>query len=1258
MALRIITGRAGSGKTLLCLNEIKERLSGVCGKHGGRGGLDGNGERGGLDRYNGRGGLYYIVPEQSNLEAEHSMFAHCGADGLAGSTAAVLTFSRMSHRVFAELPGMNRQYINAPGKKICLSSVVEESRGELDYFKGLSGCAGFIDDLAAMFSEFKQYKISAAALSAAADIFYGKNTSLQLKLKELSLLYNRYCERVGGGAYADTEDDLTALAAVADESGLIRGAEFWIDGFDGFTEQEYDVLRGLVRHAAGVTVCLCCDGSAKAPLFAPTMETARRLEEIASESGAMASKISLQPKVSLQPLDINEVRLSAVDVHHVSLQPSHLPPAQPFPSHLQLELRHLERNLYHGYASMYKQANNAVFLREFADCYDEVEYAAASIRALCREQGYRYGDIAVICSDLEAYAPLVGPIFERGGIRCFIDIKKDITDHPLIRLILSLFAILDSGYALDPVFSYLKTGLAGVSTSDIDKLENFAIAHGIRGRLWRGDAEIWSGAAELNSVRERFIQPILRFEESTGAAHTGPEEFCAALYALLENSGAKDAVSNVLASIGQTPEDRAAYSEWKQIWDIVIEILDHIAETGDVAGRTPRNSPARGRSAYTNIFRSGAESYKVGAIPPSSDEVLVGSVDRTRQRNVKALFLLGANEGAFPGTRKAAALFNDSERVALRASGLKIANDSAAASIDSLFRVYRTLTIPSRRLSISWTATSPSGNAAKPSYIVKRLGRMFAPQDAAPEHATLKIYSRDNALEGLIREFKASRAAGLPPAPEWGAVHRWFMGRGDSALESIMQYFDYRKPWVRLPGSTAFNITRNISVSQLERYAACPFSYLGEYLVRALPRREHKIEAPDVGSFVHKAIEIASRGMSEPDSNISIDECRARSGEAVDWLLAEDKVSVFASNSRNRYQKDRVKDIVAWSIYAMSKHTAVGAYKPWKHEMRFSAEIEAAPVWHDITAAPAAPTESAASATFAEPATHAASVSPAAPDALAVPAGQPPLTIRGIVDRVDVANAGGRTYVRVVDYKTGHRRISICDIVNGLTLQLPVYLEAALNAASLGSNVGGGNPLPGGMFYFETRQPVINASKNGRAALYGGNAMQGARTIDSDARAAATPPAPDDALLDLMTMSGYIIGDEDDYENTYEKDIREIGASRIIKGVSVKRDGMFTARVFAPDLEDYALINRAVAMSINEICAGLGMGRFDVAPYKKSGRTPCGYCKYRGACGLDIIRQNEAFRKITRKSDKNYLMDLRDLQQGQSGSHGGDAGIK
>jgi len=224
------------------------------------------------------------------------------------------------------------------------------------------------------------------------------------------------------------------------------------------------------------------------------------------------------------------------------------------------------------------------------------------------------------------------------------------------------------------------------------------------------------------------------------------------------------------------------------------------------------------------------------------------------------------------------------------------------------------------------------------------------------------------------------------------------------------------------------------------------------------------------------------------------------------------------------------------------------------------------------------------------------------------------------------SSGSGLGLVRVVDFKTGHMSLSLQDIYQGISYQLPVYLDRAIKLLSkpaaanmhidgIGEKQEVGYIL-GGMFYFEVKRPMLDLKKTGRQV--------------GDV---------DEELLSLMAMNGLFIGDEGLFKSTVDKEAAK--KSTVIKGISFKSDGSFYKRVVAPSTEDFERLNKHVNDNIKELCGKLSEGDFSVMPYMRKNATPCGWCQYGGACGIELVAPGAAFRRLQRLDDAEVIRRLR-----------------
>lgn len=89
------------------------------------------------------------------------------------------------------------------------------------------------------------------------------------------------------------------------------------------------------------------------------------------------------------------------------------------------------------------------------------------------------------------------------------------------------------------------------------------------------------------------------------------------------------------------------------------------------------------------------------------------------------------------------------------------------------------------------------------------------------------------------------------------------------------------------------------------------------------------------------------------------------------------------------------------------------------------------------------------------------------------------IRVQGQVDRVDVYQKEGVSYVRVVDYKTGHKEFRLSDVVEGINLQMLIYiLSICQNGGPLSAKAR--RPPAGGQPHSARRDPLSAGQAPGR----------------------------------------------------------------------------------------------------------------------------------------------------------------------------------
>jgi ATP-dependent helicase/nuclease subunit B len=1147
MSLRIIYGRAGSGKSSFCLKDIKKKLEDKPGS-----------------RY------IIIVPEQFSLQAEQRLVRELGGSGING--VEVQSFRRLAYRVFASAGGAVHTHINSAGKSMLLYRAIEKHLDELTVYARTAHRKGFINTLNRTISELKRYALTPELLQQASENQRESNIMLADKLKDIALIYGEF-EAMLHNKYIDTDDDLTILNQKLDGCDLYDGAEFYIDEFSGFTPQEYSVIGKLMKKASMMNIALCTDCLVDYTdiddihVFSPAQNAAARLMELAKKENVHIEK----------PVNLNI-----------------------FPNNkYNAELAHLEQNLFsYSYKPYNKHTENiSVFMA--SNIYTEVESTARDILRLCRDTGMDFGDISVVTGNLAGYQKLVQAVFAEYDIPCFIDSKRDVSSHALTQLITNALRIFTENWSYEAVFRYLKTGLTGIDKRDIDYIENYIIASGIRGSRWTKDEE-WNfrpnydGAEpteyekamlqRINEIRKAIAAPLINLYEKI----KGKKEaalLCTALFEFLCELQVPEQVERLVEQFKEAKQFDLA-NEYGQIWNIVMEVLDQVVEViGEEALSIDR---------FEEILSAGFEEYKIGLIPPALEQVLVGSIDRTKSHNVKALYVIGANEGVFPSMIKDDGILSDSDRITLAEQGIELAKDTTSRAFEQQFMVYTTLTTPSEYMRISYSIADIDGGTQRQSMVISRLHRLF-PELAShndiesnKENELEQISAPAPTFNQLITSMR-QHLEGVQINDIWKDAYGWFQSqqqwkerceRALTAFNYTNQVVNIRKERVRkLYGNNIYS-----SISRFEKYASCPFAYYVEYGLKAKERLTFEISAPDLGSFLHKVIErfcdlLQEKAMSWKE--LDKDWCMHAVSKIVDELLAELPGNAFNSSKRYRYIAERLKRVAGKSVWVIAQHIGRGRFEPLGHELGFGINEKLPPITIEL------------------------------------PSGEK-IILNGRIDRIDTMKTGEGTYVRVIDYKSGNKKFKLSDIYDGLNIQLVTYLDALLEKGGEGIE---GPVIPAGMLYFKLDDPII----------------RGSREADAD--------KIEKAIMKQLKMRGLVLSN---VELIKSMDEQIDGDSDIIPA-RINKDQTL-GRSSAASIEQFGMLRRHV----RTLLAGLGEeiinGSIAISPYKKKKMTPCGYCSYTSVCQFDTRLRGNKYRSLQDKKDGEIWELL-----GSGTGKGGDA---
>ncbi len=935
-----------------------------------------------------------LVPEQYSHEAEREALRFCG-DSLS-LHAEVLSFTRMAQRALKECGLGGKKFLDQGGRALCMALALDAVGSRLKVYSAARRQAAIAESLLAAIDELKSCCVTPEELERCAQ---NRGGSFGDKLTDISLIYSAYNALCGSSAL-DPSDRLSLLAENFCKSSF-AGNHIFIDGFTDFTRQQLNIIAAMLRSGCPVTVCLGCEGLSEGhDIFEPSRRAALSLIRAAEDAG----------------LD-----------HKVITAIKHAPSTP---------MEHIEKELF-AFGKASAHAEGSVELRCAAGITAECEAAAAHCLRLVQERRCRWRDIAIAVRSYDAYRAALENIFSLYGVPLFSARKSDIFEKPVPALIQSAFAVINGGWSYEDMFTYLKTGLAGLSIEECDELENYVFLWSIRGSAWTKEEdwrahpegfggeysdETWEKLRRINRLRRKAAAPLALLQK-LGKEGSTAEDYCRALAEFYDALSLPETLSRRAKALRDSGEETLA-AEYAQLWEIIVEATEQCAA---VLGGMETDMECFGK-----LFCLLLSKYSLGSIPLSADKVSAGDMDRMRRRSIKHLIVLGCDSSRVPSTEPGSGIFSDDDRAELLLEGIDLGNSPSDRLYREFALVYNCLTLPSESLYVSWCADDAEGGKAMPSFVVSRLENIFGIDCGSIDLAQCRSRATAPALE-----LAAAHSAGSPE-PLAAAAKQYFAESGqEERLSKIQSAAKLSRGRLSQQSVRAlYGDKLRLSASRIDKMAACPFSYFLQYGLKAKPRQPAEFAPPEMGTFMHYVLENVARDISELGGFAAVpaETVNSLCDEYVKRYIHNELDDFREKTPRFEYLFRRLIKNVRAVVNDMAAELARSDFKPLDFELDFG-KISNLP-------------------------------------SVEIGEGDSKLILTGIADRVDGYYHEGKLYVRVVDYKTGRKAFSFSDVWYGMGLQMLLYLFALSRS---GGERYGAEIVPAGVMYVPARDVLISA---------------------------------------------------------------------------------------------------------------------------------------------------------------------------------------
>ncbi|TCO68996.1 helicase-exonuclease AddAB subunit AddB [Marinisporobacter balticus] len=1125
MGIRYIFGRAGMGKTHSVLEEIKKSLE---------------------DTDHNR--LILIVPEQFTLQAERDLIEKLDLPGI--MDVEVLSFTRLAHKVLNEVGGITRIHINEQGKNMVLRKIIDEAEKDLSIYKKASQQDGFVSMFNELLCELKQHDVLPIDLLNTLDEIE-KDGILYHKLKDIAHIYEQF-ETYLKGRYIDTEDYLNLLIEKMQDAEFLKDAEIWIDGFQSFTPQTYHIIEKIMTMAKQMTITFTMEFSAKSKdgdLFKISELTYQNINDITLKYGLPAEIIDLDKnKIEIQ------TKSSAI--------------------------YHIEQEFY---AYPYNKSDKELInMNIFAglSLYTEIENVASKVVSFVRDKGYRWNDIAVVCNDLDHYGPMIKRVFEEYDIPYFLDQKRNIMHNPIIELILSALAAVYRGYKYEDVFRFFKTGFSGIADDSYEKLENYVLQYGVQGNKWKepfawGEEKNIDG---LNQSREKFIEPMKKLEKKIKGKKT-VGDITKGLYAYLQDIEVHEKLEkwiDVLREMGQYEY----VNENTQIWNIVMEVFDQMVEIIGEQKITLKE--------YIRVLESGFSSLEVGIIPTTIDQVLVGNMQRSKSHDIKALFVVGVNDGILPSGKDDDGILSDEERISMKEKDITLGYDSQRKAYEEKFIIYTTFTKPSEYLWISYAMADQEGKAMRPSILIDRFKKIFTKLSIksdvihSMDQQKQLISTPKSTFKYLVENIRAN-VDGKTIEGLWWDVYSWYYQNEawKQKREAVIEGFFHDNQVEYIESSNAkklYDTPIKSSVSRLEQFVNCPFAHFVKYGLKPKERKMFEVKAPDIGDIFHQSMEKFTNKLKDENLNwrkLEKNQCDRMMEDVIEQIIPNYGNGVMLSTSRYKYLVTRLKRISKRAVWILTEHIRESGFEPMGYEVAFGMDQMYPPMEIEL-------------------------------------ADGEKIYLEGRIDRVDLLEDGDDEYVKIIDYKSGNKEFRLSDVYYGLQLQLMIYLDAILKRKE---DIPRKEKKPAGIFYFKIDDPMIKTEEKAIAFI-------------------------EKEIRRKLKMKGLVLKDVN-IVRQMDKDIE--GYSDIIP-VGLNKLGEFYSKSSAVDETTFMDLIKHVRKLVKEISYEMLKGNIQIAPCKNGKQAACDYCPYRSICQFDNLLEKNEYNNMKKLSDQEVIERIKDKE--------------
>ncbi len=1101
----------------------------------------------------------FIVPDQYTLQAEKAALKYTGKKGLLGSE--ITSFGRLGQSILKEAGGGKRPMIDRYGRHMLLAKLMGQLKEDLPLYGHYAANLPFLSMLNDFISQMKQYGVTPEILEDHYKDLGEDRKGLKEKLQEIGQVFQAYQEAIAG-RYVDTEDMVSLVCQRMAQAPSLGEKEIVIFGFDYFTPGNLRLISSLLTCSPKVQVVLTWDPSPREEdLFQLGSYMMQRLKEEAEKQG-----IAVEVKAIPEDYTIVEGKNPA--------------------------LRFLEKEMF-AFPSEKSSAVQGITLVKASTYYSEAETAAQWVQKLVQDQGYRYRDIVLISNDTAVRSNIYRRVFADYGIPLFADEKRSILHSPVSDYLLSVLGVVTQGYRRRDVIALLKTGMTPYPTDQVELFERYCETYRISGHLLKKPFE--KGKERMSpedfqmveALRQDVMSGLLDFGEKLREAASVEEKACV-FYGYLEKTGTLLQQMERLMEEQRQEGHLEQAAENAQIFNMAMHILEQMVQ---ISGREKVSL-----KEFMDLFLSGMEAVEIGVLPPAEDGLSMGTMERTRCSQVRAMAILGANAGVLPAEGGSEGMLTEEEKEFLLQQDLRLCRTDRLKAMEEDVAIYRNLTKAQEQLFISCASGDESGKKLEPSSIYEKIQELFpslkeekdcestgtfAPlvggEESTFQH--LAVYLKAYAENALERSPQAENIPGAEPAlreqegpvdEAAAAALRWYWEKDGTRVQDLEEALTFRNvvsPLGQEEAAALYGFQESqrlvLSPTRLEKYGRCPFEHFVEYGLRPERTEEYTVKNFDLGNLYHEALQRVAQSLSLPGKAVNASDSPWMTmgtkdlqdlvNTTVDNLLEGYREGLLQSSQKESYRGERLRKLVQTAAQNMVRQVREGVVENIRCEVGFGRGKTLPPIVLETWEG-----------------------------------GE--IAVEGKIDRIDNLPKG---MVKVVDYKSKNTNYAEEEARAGYTLQLFLYLKAAAQEKAVNFT-----REPVGAFYFHVDNPTNSESQFSGPLHREEGALE---ALEKDKRKS-------------LRMVGFMLDREDVLQAVAGED--PVHADVVpLKG---KEKPLGAAGLSLLEPAQFQELLEQVHQRIVDMAGEIRQGRMDIAPRRVSQRkAACTYCSFKDVCMFD-----------------------------------------